>query len=136
MTRSFDNGKSNMVDNAQRTIAENKIKELEKEILVLERLLRSKESFNSAAWAEYGSELCAGEMVGNEQKIRLKISSAKGKVALLMNFIKGNVDISEEDYLQGEYRRHDQEIARLKGLQASIDVRLEAIKAVKRLLSI
>jgi hypothetical protein len=107
-----------MADSNLRAIAENKIKELEKEISVLK------------------GELCAGEMSGKENKIRSKIRMVERSVNLLRNFIKGNLEISEEDWLQDECSRHDQEIARLNELKSSIDGRLEAINAVKRLLSI
>lgn len=125
-----------MTDNSLKTVAENKIKSLETEISSLEGELKSMESFNSAAWAEYGSELCGGEMSANEQKIRVKISNAMGKVILLRNFIKGNVDISEEDYLKDECSRHDVEIGKLNELKNSINARLDVITAVKNLLGI
>jgi len=125
-----------MVDNILKAVAENKIKELEKEVSALERELRDKESFHRAAWAEYGSELCTGEMLAEENKIQIEIIRIRRDIILLRNFIKGDLDISEEDYLQGECSRHNQEIARLNELKSSINARLEVIRAVKNLLAV
>jgi hypothetical protein len=125
-----------MVDGVLKTVAENKIKSLETEISAFEGALASTETFNKAAWAEYGSELCSGEMLGNELKMRKNINELKRNVLFLRAFICGNVDISEEDYLQQQCDGFDKEIARLNELKSSANGQLQRIATVKNLLAI
>ncbi len=125
-----------MADGVLRVVAENKVKELEREIERLRGELRSKESFHSAAWAEYGSELCAGEMIGEELKIAGDIMEIERKTDLLRKFVQGTLDISEEGHLKQQCDEFDKEIERLNELKSSANGQLEKISAIKNLLAI
>lgn len=50
---------------------------MEKSIEELEQELREMEESHKAAWDTYGSELCAGDMIGKEQALRDKITELK-----------------------------------------------------------
>ena len=49
------------------------------ELLVLsyEIALDDEESYNESAWNRYGSELCAGDMIGRERYLASKIKEFK-----------------------------------------------------------
>ena len=125
-----------MADEVLKKIAENKIKELEKEVLVLKAELRSMESFNSAAWEMYGSELCAGEMTGNENKIRVKMDLIRCDIIYLRRFIEGRLDISREERLKTNSAQIDAQILTLQDSQRLIDEELSEIAVVKTLLAV
>ncbi len=125
-----------MADEVLKVIAENKIKELEKEIGKLRFQLKSTESFNRSAWEEYGSELCSGEMIANENAIRDDIAEVKDKIVLLERFVGGNFDLSQESYLRTQCGELDNETARIKEQKGSVVAQLEEISTIKRLLAI
>ena len=50
----------------------NKLKNLEKELKELKR-------YNHDTWNTYGSELCAGDMIREEEKLEKKINNLKIK---------------------------------------------------------
>ncbi len=52
---------------------------LDKELLLLalEQELEELEESNRSSWDMYGSELCAGDMIGKEQNLRDKIKELK-----------------------------------------------------------
>ena len=63
--------------------------------------LISEQSFNGAAWAEYGSELCAGEMQAKEREISEEIEDFERDVALLRRCLAGEVPtVSDEAFIR------------------------------------
>ena len=125
-----------MADAVLKTHAENKIKELEKEEQILKRELRGKESFHRAAWAEYGSELCSGEMLKDEHEMELKIEEVSRKITLLCRFIGGGLDISREEQLKKNSEEVAAQIVILQNSKKLIDGELSEIAMVKNLLAI
>jgi hypothetical protein len=59
-------------DRARRTLAR-----VEEELEAAGRELASKSAFHMAAWQEYGSELCAGGMLKDEQLIQDRIDALR-----------------------------------------------------------
>ena len=53
---------------------------MKKELKELETELKAMESFHSSIWNDYGSELCAGDMLGQEKRLREKIKELKRKI--------------------------------------------------------
>lgn len=125
-----------MADSVLKVLAENKSKELEKEEQRLERELRGKESFHRAAWAEYGSELCSGEMLKDEQEIELEMGEVGKKITLLCRFIGGGLDISREERLRKNSAEVAAQIVTLQNSKKLIDGELSEIAVVKNLLAI
>jgi hypothetical protein len=66
-----------------RTMSKKTVEELQKELAELR-------SYHSSAWDTYGSELCAGDMIAQEEKLEKEI--AKQKVAEEEQYIK---DVSQ-----------------------------------------
>lgn len=52
----------------------------EKTLEELEKELSDLKSSNSSAWDIYGSELCAGDMIAQEQKIEKEIAKKKAEL--------------------------------------------------------
>lgn len=125
-----------MADDVLKTHAENKVKELEKEEQRLERELRGKESFHRAAWAEYGSELCSGEMLADEDAIRDDIAEVGRKISLLKKFVGGKLDISREERLRNNSAEVAAQIVILQDSKKLIDGELSEIVMVKNLLAV
>jgi len=125
-----------MTDNTLKTAAENKIKELERMRTNLNEQLSSKQSFNLAAWSEYGSELCAGEMIRDEQEISNRISEIVNKIALLRKFIQGELDVSAEEKLKKNSEEIAARIVALQGSKQLVDGELSEIMRVKNLLNL
>lgn len=125
-----------MTDSVLKAIAENKIKELEIKVSVLRGELKSIESFHSAAWAEYGSELCSGEMIANESKIRMEINLTLRDIIFLRGFIEGRIDISREEQLRNNSAEVAAQIVTLQDSKKLIDEKLSEIAMVKNLLAI
>jgi len=50
---------------------------MSKRLEVLESSLKSLRESNKAAWDMYGSELCAGDMIGQEKALEEKIKKLK-----------------------------------------------------------
>ena len=124
-----------MADNALKVAAENKIRELEKEEDRLNAQLRSKQSFHSSAWAEYGSELCAGGMLKEEQNIYLEMNAVSSRIALLRKFIDGRLDISREGRLKKNSAEVAGQIATLQSSKELIDGELSEIARLKSILA-
>lgn len=55
-------------------------KAIKEEIKKLEKELKKLEEYNASAWQMYGSELCAGEMIGKENELENKIKKLKEKL--------------------------------------------------------
>lgn len=55
-----------------------KIEEVEKSIEELEKELEELKESNKASWDTYGSELCAGDMIGRERALEKEILKRKG----------------------------------------------------------
>lgn len=125
-----------MADEVLKKIAENKILELRKDEQRLMGELSSKEAFHSAAWSEYGSELCGGEMMRDEKNIRLKIDEVVSKITLLRQFIDGKLDISREERLRKNSDGVAAQIITLEDSKRLIDEELLEITRIKNLLSV
>lgn len=54
---------------------------VEKKILELEQQLSELKEMHAAQWYSYGSELCAGDMIEKEEKIKKAITEIKNKYA-------------------------------------------------------
>ncbi len=117
-------------------LAQKKIGELLLEVRNLSIKLQGEESFNQAAWGQYGSELCGGEMLANENKIREEIAEVEGKALLLQRFIGGGLDLSQEYLLKTQCEYLDTEIAQAQERKRTVAAQLEEIAKVKRLLAI
>jgi len=117
-------------------LAQKKVGELLLEVRNLSIKLQGVESFNQAAWGQYGSELCGGEMLANEMKIREEITEVEGKALLLQRFIGGFLDISQEYLLKTQCEYLDEEITRSQELKRKATTQLEEIAKVKRLLAV
>jgi len=50
---------------------------MSKRLEVLETALKNLKESNKAAWDMYGSELCAGDMIGQEKALEEKIKKLK-----------------------------------------------------------
>ena len=66
--------------------------------------LRKMEEFHKAAWEQYGSELCAGEMLDNERKVVKNIERNK---KLLDYFNRRSVDDLEIRFFLETIRESD-----------------------------
>lgn len=72
-----------------------KIDELKKEKAALNQRLEEERNFHIAAWNEYGSELCAGEMADNEAAIAKKIADVSKKINILEQYLIGGFSAEE-----------------------------------------
>jgi len=126
-----------MTDNISelKLIAENRIFHLETVGRALRAELIDKESFNAAAWAEYGSELCGGEMVREEKNIQANIDDVKATIALLRKFIDGQLNIYREEKIRKNLSEVVGQIATLQNSQKLIEGELSEIEKVKHLLN-
>lgn len=91
-------------------------------------------SFNLAAWNEYGSELCANEMIAKELKIFEKIMAIQTTVDLLNDFLAGKISISEEETLRTADHLCTKIIKEHEDRKKKIKARLENISLVKSFL--
>lgn len=105
----------------------------EKQVALLAKLNELR-SFNAAAWAEYGSELCATEMFRNEQSIAAEIIANKRIKDLLNAFLNGTIVIEEEQALRRLIDTTEQRIRALRDDEAGARVRLEQISLIKSFL--
>lgn len=117
-------------------VARNKIKELEQEARLLQGELSSEVSFNMAAWNEYGSELCAGEMIRKESEIRARIARVESKISLLCRFIGDKIDLYRHARLKKGSADIVAQIASLKDSKELIDFEVAEIDTIKDLLGI
>lgn len=136
ITCSFNDGKSDMADDTLKAVAENKIKELERKAEGLRGDLKDKQSFHASAWAEYGSELCAGGMIKDEREIVVGIVTVEDKINLLRRFIDGCLDISREEWLKKNSEEIAARIVALQGSKQLIEGELSEIAEVKNLLNL
>ncbi len=76
-----------------------KLKELKDESENLASAHSSKVSSNTAAWKEYGSELCAGDMIKQENKILEEKEDVDDDIDLLEKVLAGMEDFSKVERL-------------------------------------
>ena len=94
--------------------------------------LRDKQSFHAAAWAEYGSELCAGGMQNEEKAIREEIDGCKAEISLLESGLSGRLDLSDE-HVSSLQRGIDRAQALIDGLSTQRKQLLKELAACARL---
>lgn len=63
----------------------NKLEELKKKLADAELRLKTLQTQNMAAWEDYGSELCAGDMLSQEAEIELEIEDIKYEIECCNN---------------------------------------------------
>lgn len=68
------------------------IAKLDRQIDEKKSSLKEMQDFHAAAWREYGSELCAGDMSGKEASLRKDISETRRLKSLLLEVRDGNID--------------------------------------------
>ncbi|KKR02377.1 MAG: hypothetical protein UT29_C0003G0033 [Candidatus Yanofskybacteria bacterium GW2011_GWA1_39_13] len=124
-----------MTDDALKAIAEKKIKELEKEEAMLKEELKNKQLFNASAWAEYGSELCAGSMIREEKDIYSRIDEVRNKIALLRLVVSGKLDISREERLKNKAIEISNQMSGLLSSLKLVDDELLELRKIKNLLN-
>lgn len=124
-----------MTDNALKAVAETKIKELEKEEKMLREELRNKQSFNASAWAEYGSELCSGSMIREEQDIRSRVNGVCEKIALLKRLLDGKLDFSEEEKLKNKAIEISNQMSSLLASLRQIENKMLELRTGRELLN-
>lgn len=110
------------------------IKDMEKQAADLTLELEREKEFNLAAWNEYGSELCANELIGNERRISEKIKTIKEKINLLNDFLTGKISVLEEETLRTSDRLCAIIITGHEKRRAEIKTRIENIAFIKSLL--
>ena len=121
---------------ALKTLARRKIEELSREAKRLENGLESEKAFNASAWEAYGSELCGGEMVGNEARIRKEIVEVNRKVGLLRKLVDGKLDLDDENRLCARLELIEAEIRNVLETKSLISIELAEVRTVKGLLSL
>ena len=72
------------------------ITQLEQKIKTLENELKELENLHVSLGKQHGSELCAGEMVSNENKLHSKIEEKRGLIFSLERILIGTFDVSHE----------------------------------------
>ena len=99
----------------QRAKAVIKIDILEKEKTIKEGELASMRSMHSSAWSEYGSELCAGGMLRDENEKAREIDELNRKITYLKDCLWSDRDLNAEMVsLEGKIYRLKADIETLK----------------------
>ena len=95
---------------------------------------------NLAAWDMYGSELCAGDMEGQENRLLIEISKLGKQIKLLSGFIQfGFSGADLENAISNDIKRIQSNKAEIKKLQESIKYFEQCVadyKLIKELLGI
>lgn len=110
------------------------IDKLKEEKARLEEELRAKAEFNRAAWQEYGSELCANEMVRNLDKIREKIAAVEKKIKLLVRYLDGCIRPQIKQSVQATILEFDRQIDSLTLQKMVSEETLKEISDLENLL--
>lgn len=87
---------------------------------------RLEQEFNRAAWAEYGSELCSGEMENNEKKILGEISAIQEMLDILVAVRDHGVDLDKK---KAEAER---ELSSVKHCITFAECRLEQLRQTEK----
>lgn len=110
------------------------VENMKKQITDLTDDYQKEIELNSVAWKEYGSELCANEMVANERKIFEKIAGVQKILDLLNDFLAGKISFSETEVLRTTdhsctliIKEHEAIIREHENKRAQIKERLENI---------
>lgn len=110
---------------------------IKKQITGLECDYKVEKENNLAAWKEYGSELCANELIANESKIFEKILEAQKTLDLLNNFLAGKISFLETEALRTTdhtctliIKEHEAIIREHENRKAQIKERLENIALI------
>ena len=126
--------------------AENALSEVERAKLVIavDRLKKEKsdaevelESLrdqNLYAAGIYGSELCAGGMIAEENKIAQKIYDIGRQIDLLEKVLRAEVAIDDEEGLRRKLKEIEQRIADSNAEKAKAEKALEELKFVRSIL--
>ncbi|KPJ85765.1 hypothetical protein AMJ57_01850 [Parcubacteria bacterium SG8_24] len=96
--------------------------------------LSAKESFHAAAWAEYGSELCAGGMVREERAIEQEIRAVEGDIELLRQVRDGAVPLEADPEAVGRLEEIQIQLGRLQDEKRDIEAFLARIERARSLL--
>ncbi len=86
----------------ERRLVERKLKELQQKHSERRSALRDLQSFHSAAWAQYGSELSSGGMMREEREVSADIEALAANIALLTNCLSGEVPVRRDLVAAGE----------------------------------
>lgn len=100
--------------------------------------LKREQKFNAAAWAEYGSELCAAELHANIQNIADEIRAIDTDIELLQEFAEPPFDVELDDLtalLEARIQNCSNEIADLEKQKKEVEDELTEKRRVKELLS-
>jgi hypothetical protein len=111
-----------MLTNTETDNIKRKIGILEKKKSKLESELKDKRSSNTSSWSEYGSELCAGDMIKEEEEIIIEISLIASDIDFLNNVLSYNVSISKEirEMLERNVEMIDRNISDLEMKKAAV----------------
>lgn len=116
-----------------------KISWLEKEVEKLRGELRSMEDFHRSAWAEYGSELCAGEMNSKEISLGKTIKEAEANIQLLKRYLEHHLIsrmAASDAHCKSQIESIDREITRQQDDKNDYQKILDEHQTVRNLLGI
>ena len=124
-----------MTDEALKEVAKRKIEDLEKEEERLEKELSAKRASNMADWEKYGSRLCSGAMLKEEENIQTEIDSVREEISLLRRFVDGVLNVLREEKLKTRLADTTSQIVNLKRSRELIEEELAEIERVRDLLN-
>ncbi len=123
-----------MLTEAQKEKIGQKIAQLKKAREEAEARLASERSFNISAWNEYGSELCAGEMIKNERELERAIRALSGDIDLLQQGLDGAVDPEPNLADVAQLDENARSVKRLQDESDDVQKRIATSERLKRLM--
>jgi len=110
------------------------IAELDRQIDEKKSSLKEMQDFHAAAWREYGSELCAGEMSGREVYLGKDISEARRLKSLLLEAREGRLDPFDDAPFRRRIEEADRAIVLANDDKKGAEDALATNAALRRLL--
>ena len=125
-----------MISEVQRARITLKLDELKKEKAALGKKLESQQVFHSAAWEQYGSELCAGEMLNDDRHLAEEILEVERKIVLLQNLDQGLNIAARELALRNQFAEIDHSAKELEKEKAITVRELGMIDFIKSVIGV